>query len=151
MTSLSLSLSLSLFVQLEAQRQQLIADRQAFHMEQWKNAEIRARQQASTILSQQQQQNANHQHVQQSTSLSSQQPNLQHPPPPQSQQAGMDYVSSSAPLPSSICIAEHAGIGTIFEIFVFIILFEEHPIAPHQFHQFVAFSSSWPPRWTIGK
>ena len=87
--------SLSLPVQLEAQRQQLIADRQAFHMEQWKNAEIRARQQASTILSQQQQ-NANQQHVQQSTSLSSQQPNHQHPPPPQSQPAGMDYVSSSA-------------------------------------------------------
>lgn len=99
-----------LSAQLEAQRQQLIAERQAFHMEQWKNAEIRARQQAGTILSQQQQ-NANQQqqHVQQATSLSSQQqqqtPNLQHPQP-QSQPPILDYASSTAPLPSSNSISQ---------------------------------------------
>lgn len=61
-------------------------------MEQWKQMEIRARQHAGTILGQQ---TANPSHVQQQTTT------IQHPQP-QSQQANLDYVSSSTVAPQDL-------------------------------------------------
>ena len=68
---------------LEYQRQQLITERQQFHLEQLKAAEFRARQQAHQRLAQEQQQQQQNQHP--PWQPSAQQQQQQQPPSPQAQ------------------------------------------------------------------
>ncbi|XP_046624389.1 SWI/SNF complex subunit SMARCC2 isoform X1 [Neodiprion virginianus] len=73
---------------LEYQRQQLITERQQFHLEQLKAAEFRARQQAHQRLAQEQQQQQQSQHPPwQASNTQQQQQQQQQPPSPQPQVA----------------------------------------------------------------